>query len=319
MVFVQQPPVQLQIAAVVSDAIDLDKIQLELQHALSSYMQAAITQYMQSYMQIVMGAIQAQLAGALQQSFASMAAGIGNAMSFDQQTFMDAFQFNLSQDELTRLMMSAMGSQDSNYDGNIRKLGYASFDEPSGISIFPKDFESKGQILTILDSYNEEMKSQGADDKVVTYTDLVGTLMSSVTTIVDMISTMLIAFVTISLVVSSIMIGVITYISVLERKKEIGILRAMGASKGNIANVFNAETLIVGFVAGVLGVGITLLLSIPANFIVEVLMDIPNIAILPWQPSLILVAVSMVLCLLAGLIPSSAASRKDPVEALRSE
>jgi ABC-type antimicrobial peptide transport system permease subunit len=274
---------------------------------------------MQSYMQIVMGAIQAQLAGALQQSFATMAASLGNAMSFDQQAFMDAFQFNLSQEELTRLMMSAMGSQDSNFDANIRKLGYASFDEPAGIAIFPIDFESKGQIITILDNYNDQMKSDGADDKVVSYTDLVGTLMSSVTTIVDMISTMLIAFVTISLVVSSIMIGVITYISVLERKKEIGILRAMGASKGNIANVFNAETMIVGLVAGVLGVGITLLLSIPANFIVETLMDVPNIATLPWIPALVLVGVSMALCLLAGLIPSSAASRKDPVEALRSE
>jgi ABC-type antimicrobial peptide transport system permease subunit len=201
----------------------------------------------------------------------------------------------------------------------MRKLGYASFEEPSSIDIYPIDFESKGHIITILDNYNDRMKAEDADDKVITYTDLVGTLMSSVTTIVDMISTMLIAFVTISLVVSSIMIGVITYISVLERKKEIGILRAMGASKGNIANVFNAETLLVGLVAGALGIGITAILTFPANFIVEALMDIPDIAILPWLPALALVFVSMALCLIAGLIPSSAASRKDPVEALRSE
>ena len=163
------------------------------------------------------------------------------------------------------------------------------------------------------------MKAEGEDDKAVSYTDIVGALMSSVTTIVNMISYVLVAFVAISLVVSSIMIGVITYISVLERKKEIGILRSIGASKGDIGRVFNAETVIVGLVAGLIGIGVTALGCIPANAIVYALFDVPNVAIPPWQAAVILVAISVFLTFLSGLIPSSAASRKDPVEALRSE
>ncbi|MEA5119210.1 MAG: FtsX-like permease family protein, partial [Propionicimonas sp.] len=166
---------------------------------------------------------------------------------------------------------------------------------------------------------NAQMRDSGHDDKVITYTDIVGTLMSSVTDIVNVISYVLTAFVAISLVVSSIMIGVITYISVLERRKEIGILRSIGASKRDIRRVFNAETLIVGFVAGVLGIAITLLLTIPANAIVYDRFGIANVAQLPWQAGLALIGISMVLTFIAGLIPSSAASRKDPVEALRSE
>ena len=163
------------------------------------------------------------------------------------------------------------------------------------------------------------MADEGQDDKVITYTDFVGALMSSVTDIVNMISYVLVAFVAISLVVSSIMIGVITYISVLERKKEIGILRSIGASKGDISRVFNAETIIVGFTAGVIGIGLTALACIPANAIVYALFNVANVALLPWQAALVLVGISMFLTFLAGLIPSSAASRKDPVEALRSE
>ncbi|MDR2108729.1 MAG: ABC transporter ATP-binding protein/permease [Coriobacteriales bacterium] len=317
--YVQVPTVQIQIAAILNQAIDINQVQGEIQKSLGNYIQSAVTTYMQAYMQVMMQAMQAQVSSAMTRAMTSLATSLPSAMSFDQQIFMEAFQLNLTQEELTRIMLSAMGTQDSSYDNNMQKLGYASFSEPSSIDIFPIDFESKERVLTILDNYNERMKDEGADDRVITYTDIVGTLMASVTTIIDMISTMLIAFVTISLVVSSIMIGVITYISVLERKKEIGILRAMGASKGNIANVFNAETLIVGLVAGALGIGITLALSIPANFIVLALTDVPNIAILPWQPALFLVLVSMALCLLAGLLPSSAASRRDPVEALRSE
>jgi ABC-type antimicrobial peptide transport system permease subunit len=163
------------------------------------------------------------------------------------------------------------------------------------------------------------MKAAGEDSKVITYTDLVGAMMSSVTSIVNVVSYVLVAFVAISLVVSSIMIGVITYISVLERKKEIGILRSIGASKRDIRWVFNAETLIVGFVAGVLGIAVTLILTIPANMIVYNKLGISNVAQLPWNAALILVAISMALTFFAGLIPASAASRKDPVEALRSE
>jgi ABC-type antimicrobial peptide transport system permease subunit len=214
----------------------------------------------------------------------------------------------------------AMLSSDSNtYDNNLRKLGYADPARPSGISIYPIDFESKQSVVDILSVYNDEKEAQGEEDKVITYTDIVGLLMTSVTDIINMISYVLVAFVAISLVVSSIMIGVITYISVLERRKEIGILRAIGARKGDIGNVFNAETLIVGFIAGAMGILITLLLSIPANLIVASSFGIENIAILPLAPALVLVLISMVLTFLSGLIPSSAASRRDPVEALRSE
>ncbi|MDR0499912.1 MAG: ABC transporter ATP-binding protein/permease [Coriobacteriales bacterium] len=317
--YVQLPDVQMQIATTVGGSINLEKIQTQLQGAIAATMQAAITQYMQAYMQVVMGALQSQIVGAMQQTMSMLAYNMGNAMSIDQDAFVGAFQFNLDEQELTRLMMSAMGQQDASYDNNLHKLGYASKNRPSGISIYPKDFESKQHIIEILDSYNDRMKSEDNEEKVITYTDIVGVLMTSVTEIIDMISYVLVAFVSISLVVSSIMIGVITYISVLERKKEIGILRAMGASKGDIGNVFNAETLIVGLVAGLLGIGITMLASIPANMIVYSIFDIANIAILPWQPAVGLIAISMALTFLAGLIPSSAASRKDPVEALRSE
>jgi len=174
-------------------------------------------------------------------------------------------------------------------------------------------------VLAILDGYNAKMTAAGEDDKVITYTDIVGALMNSVTDIINKISAVLVAFVSISLVVSSIMIGVITYISVLERRKEIGILRAMGASKRDIANVFNAETLIIGFVAGVMGVLITIGLTLIANPIIDHLYAVKDIARLPITAALALIGISMLLTLVAGLMPSSAASRRDPVEALRSE
>ena len=215
--------------------------------------------------------------------------------------------------------MSLMSTEEASYDNNLKKLGYADLAKPSGIDIYPIDFESKEHIIEILDAYNDRMKADGEEGKVITYTDLVGTLMSSVTDIVNMISYVLVAFVAISLVVSSIMIGVITYISVLERKKEIGILRSIGASKGDISRVFNAETIIVGFTAGVIGIGVTALACIPANAIIYSLFDVANVATLPWQAALVLIGISVFLTFLAGLIPSSAASRKDPVEALRSE
>ena len=220
---------------------------------------------------------------------------------------------NMSEEELGELMMSLMNTEDTSYDNNLKKLGYADFNKPSGIDIYPIDFESKEKVIGILDAYNDRMTADGEDDKVITYTDFVGTLMASVTDIVNMISYVLVAFVAISLVVSSIMIGVITYISVLERKKEIGILRSIGASKGDISRVFNAETIIVGFTAGVIGIGLTMLACIPANAIVYSLFDVANVASLPWQAAVILVAISVFLTFLAGLIPSSAASRKDPV------
>jgi len=273
-------------------------------------MQQQLTVAIQNYMTAYITALSGQMS--------NMMAGLGNAIGFNADAFADAFQMNMSPDELTELMMSMMRVEEHSYDNNLKKLGYADFEKPSEISIYPKDFESKEHVIQILDDYNDRMRAED-EDKVISYTDIVGTLMESVTTIVNMISTVLIAFVAISLIVSSIMIGVITYISVLERKKEIGILRSIGASKGDISRVFNAETIIEGLIAGLLGVGVTALGCIPANLIVYSIFDVPNVALLPVDAAAILVAISVFLTFVAGLIPSKSASRKDPVEALRSE
>ena len=207
----------------------------------------------------------------------------------------------------------------SNYEINTQLIGMADLEEPTSISIYPKDFESKDKISEIIEQYNEKQKSEGYEDKVIEYTDLVGVLMSSVTVIVDMISYVLIAFVAISLVVSSIMIGIITYISVLERTKEIGILRAIGARKKDITRVFNAETIIIGFTSGVFGILITLILLFPINAIIKAVADVSNIAVLPAGGAIALVIISMLLTLIAGLIPAKVAAKKDPVNALRTE
>ena len=205
------------------------------------------------------------------------------------------------------------------YDIALSSLGIVDLENPSTINIYPKDFKSKDEIIKIIDSYNEIKENEDDKESVITYTDYVGILMESITTIVDVISYVLIAFVSISLVVSSIMIGVITYISVLERTKEIGILRAIGASKKDVTRVFNAETLIEGFISGILGILVTLILCIPANKIVENLFGVPNIAKLPLYGAIVLIIISTVLTVLAGLLPARMASKKDPVEALRSE
>ena len=303
----------------ISDAlpgiIDTSEMQAEFAQKIQAYLQAT----MSSYINQVVSAMQTQMQAAMTQVMGQLSANMATAMHVDESAFADAFQMNMDEKELTELMMSLMSSETTSFDGNLNKLGYADYAKPASIDIYPKDFESKQGVIDILDGYNDEMKAEGEDDKAVSYTDIVGALMSSVTTIVNMISYVLVAFVAISLVVSSIMIGVITYISVLERKKEIGILRSIGASKGDIGRVFNAETVIVGLVAGLIGIGVTALGCIPANAIVYALFDVPNVAILPWQAAVILVAISVFLTFLSGLIPSSAASRKDPVEALRSE
>ena len=205
------------------------------------------------------------------------------------------------------------------YEEALGLLGTGDLSTPTSINIYPLDFESKDKISEIIDKYNEDMKANGNEKSAIKYTDYIGLLLSSVTKIVNIISYVLISFVAISLVVSSIMIGIITYISVLERTKEIGILRAIGASKRDISRVFNAETLIVGFVSGALGIGITVLLNIPINMIIEHLTGIAHVSQLPFNGAIILVAISMVLTLIAGLIPSKIASRKDPVVALRTE
>ncbi len=231
-----------------------------------------------------------------------------------------AQQMGMTEQQIADAFAKQMSTEsEATYDGNMTLLGVASLDEPSMISIYPKDFDAKEKIEEIISTYNDKVKADGNENLKIEYTDIVGLMMTSVSTIIDAISVILIAFVAISLVVSSIMIGIITYISVLERTKEIGILRAMGASKRDISRVFNAETLIVGFAAGAIGIGVTLLLLIPANAIVYNLTGISGMCVLPWQGAVILVIISMLLTLIAGLIPSHYAAKKDPVLALRSE
>ena len=317
-------------------AINLDELTGQLQAALRAQLQEAMTAYMTAMMAQYMVALQEQLTIQLTNTISAtmtsimgqmmgqisgqLTSAFSGALDFDLSALSDAFEFEIDPAALRELMMSALSLESNTYESNLRRFDYADIKKPTIINIYPKDFESKEEIIAILDDYNAQMEAKGDDDKVISYTDFVGTLMKSVTTIINMISYVLVAFVSISLFVSSIMIGIITYISVLERKKEIGILRSIGASKGDVGSVFTAETLIVGFSAGLIGVGTTALATIPVNyFIGEQILNVSSITILPWEAGAVLVVISMVLSFVAGLIPSSAASRRDPVEALRSE
>ena len=246
---------------------------------------------------------------------------IASGFSVDQDAIANAFQFNMDEEELSRLMEAmTMGNQERDSDSNLKSLGYANREEPSSISVYLVDFEAKEAFMDFIDVYNQDMESAGEEDLVISYTDVTGIMMSSVRTIVDSVSYVLIAFVAVSLIVSSIMIGIITYISVMERTKEIGILRAIGASKRNISQVFNAETFIIGLCSGLIGVGISLLLLIPINHVIHTLTGITSItAQLPALSALVLVVLSVILTLIGGLIPSQKAATKDPVIALRSE
>lgn len=286
----------------------------------ASNLEEQITAIMQDYMAEAMGTISSNMQEILAANMADLSTSIANAFYFDADVFAQAIEMNMTEEDLAELMASMMRKDYASYDNNLRQLNYANLDKPSGISIYPKDFESKTFVLNILDEYNQTMETSGQEDKIITYTDIVGTLMSSVTDIVNVISYVLVAFVAISLIVSSIMIGVITYISVLERKKEIGILRAIGASKRNISQVFNAETLIIGLCAGVIGIGITLLLLIPGNQIIHSVAGNNDVnARLPFVAGIILILLSTILTLIGGIIPSRKAAKEDPVTALRNE
>lgn len=311
--------------------VDTTGVEEQISGALKGY----LTQSLSAYTGTMAQALETQISSAMQQMMQQLASGmqgamtqamrqignsLQNAMNIDADAFADAFQMNMDAEDLTELMMSMSQTETASYENNLRDLGYADFSEPSGIDIYPKDFEAKEQVVNILDNYNAQMEEEGKDEQVITYTDMVGALMSSVTTIIDTISYVLIAFVSISLIVSSIMIGVITYISVLERRKEIGILRAIGALKGNISQVFNAETVIIGFCAGLIGIVISLLLLIPGNALIHYLAGTNDVsAVLPVGPAVILILLSVVLTLIGGLIPSRKAAKSDPVTALRTE
>ena len=242
--------------------------------------------------------------------------------SFDYSQLTDEqriYMATLSEAELAELMKNYAENSSATYDSNLSTLGVVNLNKPSTINIYPKDFESKDMITTRISEYNDKQTNDGKEENVITYTDIVGVMMSSVSTIIDVISYVLIAFVGISLVVSSIMIGIITYISVLERTKEIGILRSIGASKKDVSRVFNAETLIIGLVAGLIGIVVTLLLNIPINMIIKSIVGISNISKLPTVGAIILVVISVGLTMIAGLIPARFAAKRDPVEALRTE
>jgi ABC-type antimicrobial peptide transport system permease subunit len=298
--------------------IDTASLQKESQ-AYTAKLTAAIQKGLQSYMTQVSAAIELQLASEMKTTMSKLQSGFASALNVDPTQIAKAFKFNMTSDQLTSLVTSMMSTKQASYDDNLKTLGYATLDKPSEIDIYPKSFEAKDNIKQILDDYNNAQKTAGHDDKSITYSDLVGSLMSSVTQIINMISMVLIAFVSISLVVSSIMIGIITYISVLERKKEIGVLRAIGARKKDIRRVFNAETLIIGLLAGVIAILVVVLASIPVNAAVMAGFGVPNVMLLPWLSALILIILSCFLTFVGGLIPSTAASHRDPVEALRSE
>ena len=241
------------------------------------------------------------------------------AFNVDEKKIASAFKFNLTEEELKRIMTSFASNSEKTYSNNLINLGYQDINDPTMISFYFNSFDSKENFIDFVDKYNDKVKNNGNDEDEIKYTDTTGILMSSVKKVVNTVSYVLIAFVSISLIVSSIMIAIITYISVLERTKEIGILRAVGASKKDIAHVFNAETFIEGFISGILGIGVTLILCIPINIIINNLINVKNIATLPLYGGIGLILLSVILTLIAGIIPSNMASKKDPVEALRSE
>ena len=254
--------------------------------------------------------------------FVEMGKTVTGASGFDINSLTDEQKMqlaNMSEEERLNYISNLSGNANASYEGNLRTLSVVNLAEPTMIYIYPKSFEAKDNIKQAIEDYNKKQEDNGKEENIIEYTDIVGILMNSVTRIVDIISYVLIAFVAISLVVSSIMIGIITYISVLERTKEIGILRAIGASKKDIRRVFNAETFIIGVGAGTIGILITLLLNIPINIIIKSITDVPNLTHLPFWGAVILIAISMILTIVAGLLPSSFAAKKDPVEALRTE
>lgn len=312
-----------------------DRLQSVAQEYVSNqlvpYMQSVFTGIMSQVSTQIGAAVSTQLQGSLASAMTQMSSQIGsqlsqalasnmqNAFTVDAAAFANAIQFNMDAEDLTSLMTNYANASKLTYDNNLITLGYADENDPQSVKIFPVDFEAKERVIASIDKYNSQMEGAGEDDKVILYTDYMGVLMGSVTDIIDMISLVLIAFVSISLVVSSIMIGIITYISVLERTKEIGILRAIGASKGDVSRVFNAETFIIGLAAGVLGIGITMLLNIPMNIVIEQLSGVQSMAAVPPAAAVTLIAISVLLTLIGGIIPSRMASKKDPVTALRTE
>ena len=315
-------------------ALGGDALAERLQQAMTDYVQKQLAPYLQQAMDQVMQSLSNQIAATVSTQLKAGAAGLmgqmatqmssafanlTSAMHVDASAFARAIHFNMDAEDLSSLMMSYAKASKLTYDSNLSTLGYADEADPISVKIFPRDFEAKERVLDHIDAYNKQVKAAGHDEQAISYTDYMGIIMGSVTDIVNTISLVLIAFVSISLVVSSIMIGIITYISVLERKKEIGILRAIGASKRNVANVFNAETFIEGLIAGVFAIAVVVLVSFPVNAWALANKQVPNLMSLPVQDAFVLIAISVLLTVVAGLLPARSASKKDPVDALRSE
>lgn len=315
-------------------ALGGDALAERLQRAMGDYVQKQLAPYLQQAMDQVTKTISEQIATTVSAQLKASAAGLmdqmatqmsssfanlASAMRVDAGAFARAIHFNMDAEDLSSLMMSYAKASKLTYDNNLTTLGYADEADPISVKIFPRGFEAKERVLDHIDAYNKQVKAAGHDERAISYTDYMGIIMGSVTDIVNTISLVLIAFVSISLVVSSIMIGIITYISVLERKKEIGILRAIGASKRNVANVFNAETFIEGLIAGVFAIVVVVAVSFPVNAWALAAKQVPNLMSLPVQDALMLIVISVLLTVVAGLLPARSASKKDPVEALRSE
>ena len=301
-----------------------EQLSQKLGEALQTKLTAAIQTQMSTVMQQLMTQLTTQFSqqiqSAIQNNIAQLSSQVEDALKIDPTVFQSAVQVNMSTDDLVDLVKMNLQSSTTSYSSVLGALGYSDYAKPGSIWIYPKSFEAKNRIVDSLNAYNAAMRAQGEEDKVIVFSDTVGTLMSAVTRIVDMVSNVLVAFVAISLVVSSIMIGVITYISVLERRKEIGILRAIGASKHNVSEVFNAETFIIGMCSGVIGVGLCLLLLIPGNMLIHSIAGTTSVtAVLPPKAALVLIVLATLLTILGGLIPARSAAKCNPVTALRSE
>ena len=298
----------------------METYSVQLGEALQTQLTAALQEQMGPAIQKLAGQLEQKIAQAIQSNIAQLSTQVESALKIDPAVFQQAIQINMTGSDLTEMIKSTLLSSASSYEKILDDLGYVDYAKPDAIYIYPNSFDTKAQVVNELDAYNASMRQQGEEGKVIHYTDMVGTLMNSVTEIVGMVSNVLVAFVAISLVVSSIMIGVITYISVLERRKEIGILRAIGASKRNISEVFNAETFIIGLCSGLMGIGLSRLLLIPGNMLIQkIAVGTSVVAVLPWKAAVVLVALATVLTILGGFIPAKTASRSDPVKALRAE
>ena len=301
-----------------------EQLSQKLGEALQTKLTAAVQTQMSTVMQQLMTQLTTQFSqqiqSAIQNNIAQLSSQVEDALKIDPTVFQSAVQVNMSTDDLVDLVKMNLQSSTTSYGSVLGALGYSDYAKPGSIWIYPKSFEAKNRIVDSLNAYNAAMRAQGEEDKVIVFSDTVGTLMSAVTKIVDMVSNVLVAFVAISLAVSSIMIGVITYISVLERRKEIGILRAIGASKHNVSEVFNAETFIIGMCSGVIGVGLCLLLLIPGNMLIHSIAGTTSVtAVLPPKAALVLIVLATLLTILGGLIPARSAAKCNPVTALRSE